>query len=311
MAAAATADDYTVEVLITPPQAAKSIFGALEKLVTDVNMHFTSKGMSIISMNTSETVLVYLLLDATKLAKYACRKEHHTVGINVPNLYKKVHALTPGEAIKFASLTRNGTLLWRLETRIEHLNKHIVLDMNTKDIPELVEGLTKQDYPLSVTMRSSDFQNTIKEVSVFAEDFVTITVYANRLAFSGVNESDGASGVIGMDHNTTVSATADGAAAKAATAADADVVLCEDSYALRHLQMFAKAVSSLDETVTLYMNRGQPLFIEVNACDLGVMKVALAPRNRDDEEEATAAAALGADAPMGDAAAAALAYKPE
>ena len=66
---------YLMQSKTVQSNAFKTLIEALKEILNDANLEFDKDGITIMAMDTSHTVLVYLKLDSFKFEYYHCEKK--------------------------------------------------------------------------------------------------------------------------------------------------------------------------------------------------------------------------------------------
>ena len=84
---------YKFEVKTIQVNPIKTLFESIRDILQDVNIEFSQEGMKIITMDSTQTILVHLKLESTSFEYYYCR-ENTTIGVNTEHLFKIIKTLT-------------------------------------------------------------------------------------------------------------------------------------------------------------------------------------------------------------------------
>ena len=87
-----------VEAKTVQTGAIKQCNEALKEILTDANIEWSDKGLKIITLDPSNTILVHLKLEKENFEYFYC-KHKIFVGINVLNLFKLLRTLTNNDAL--------------------------------------------------------------------------------------------------------------------------------------------------------------------------------------------------------------------
>ena len=87
-----------VEAKTVQTGAIKQCNEALKEILTDANIEWNEKGLKIITLDPSNTILVHLKLERENFEYFYC-KHKISVGINVLNLFKLLRTLTNNDAL--------------------------------------------------------------------------------------------------------------------------------------------------------------------------------------------------------------------
>ena len=87
-----------VEAKTVQTNAIKQCNEALKEILTDANIEWNEKGLKIITLDPSNTILVHLKLEKENFEYFHCTKRMF-IGINVLNLFKLLRTLTNNDAL--------------------------------------------------------------------------------------------------------------------------------------------------------------------------------------------------------------------
>ena len=87
-----------VEAKTVQTSAIKQMNEALKEILTDANIEWNEKGLKIITLDPSNTILVHLKLEKENFEYFHCQKRMF-IGINVLNLFKLLRTLTNNDAL--------------------------------------------------------------------------------------------------------------------------------------------------------------------------------------------------------------------
>src|SRR6056300_190980 len=85
--------------------AVKSVFEVLKEILNDVNIYFTSKGVSIVTLDTARSSLVDLQLSADNFEEYEC-PEPVIAGINIANTFKLLKSISNSDVLTISITTK-------------------------------------------------------------------------------------------------------------------------------------------------------------------------------------------------------------
>ena len=259
----------------------KALGEALKENLVDVNIKFNEQGMKIQALDVSQSVLIHLKLEATNFEKFYCEKPIE-VGLNV---------LTLNRLLK--QMTNNDTLVWQMEksdlnslfmivqnkekgqeirTKIPLLD----LDCDTYDVPAMefdsIITIPSEDYRKIV----SDLNQLCKVVEIKSIDdsliFATVPKYDNDIQQPieqeiRLKKHDDSEQAGGQSQGLEISKNNGG--------------IIQGYYNMAHLSRFSKCVN-LSHTVRLFMKNDFPIILCFDVGNLGMLKVAISPKNEDD-----------------------------
>lgn len=250
----------------------KKILDATKELVESANWDCSSNGISLQAMDSSHVSLVALLLRSDGFEPYRCDRNIN-LGINMTNMTKIMKCASNDDVITISSETDSpDSINFMFESKDQ--DRVSEYSMKLMDIDAEHLGIPETNHEAVIKMPSSEFQRIIRDLHTIGES-VTIKVDKEGIKFS-------ANGELGEGSvNLKQSSSAD-------EKEDEQIVIdlqesVELSFALRYLNMFAKA-SSLSDSVTLSMSKDVPLVVEYRIGEMGYVRYYLAPKINEDEE---------------------------
>ena len=75
----------------------KTMITAMKEFIVETNVDITPKGISIVNMDKSHTIVVNINLPAEKFELYDCKKERIVIGLKVSSLFKFLSVLENNE----------------------------------------------------------------------------------------------------------------------------------------------------------------------------------------------------------------------
>ena len=71
----------------------RTLMTALKDILLETNITFTPKGIKIVNMDKSHTILAHLSLDADKFESYYCKFSKIIIGVNMFHLFKLINSI--------------------------------------------------------------------------------------------------------------------------------------------------------------------------------------------------------------------------
>lgn len=244
----------------------KSIIEVLKEIINDTNIEVNSKGMKILTMDSSHSCLVSLRLVAENFDTYSCSTSMH-LGINMMSLFKLLKSVSSNDTVgmRIEDDTPN-----ELQIVVKNLDKksHTVYNLKLLDIN--VESIDIPDVStdLLVTIPSIDLLRVLRDISNLSE---TVTIMAEDEVLQISCEGDFANQI------TRLGSAEHGLSFKYN---GGRVNVCAD-YNVKYLIMFSKS-SNVSPIMELHLKRDYPLIMKFPV-SLGVMTFALAPKVSGDE----------------------------
>lgn len=261
-------------------------------LITDVNIHASHAGLVYQCLDNSHVAMVHLIMPAEAFDHYRC-DQATTLGVNMASLSKLMTAgVGDDSSLTLTNDPANPDVLGMQfenakQTRISRFDlKLIDIDAENMGIPEV-------EYPVNVSMPSSEFVRIIKELSAIG-DTISIAATKEGVKFSVVG--DKATGtIVCRPTSDDVDLDEKAKAERVEIKVSAEFTLL---FSARYLKDFGKG-SVVNDRVTIRMDDNVPLVVEYMLPENnGRLRFYLAPKIEDGnaaEKAAAAVAAGGAD----------------
>jgi proliferating cell nuclear antigen len=246
-----------LELHTVQTSAIKTLVEALKELLTDTVVEFDETGLKIITTDTAHVILVHLRLYANKFEYYNITQKKIAIGVSCINLHKIIRAANSGDTLGMYILEDD---ISRLHITLSNTEKNSrstyslnLLDMDPSDI-----DIPPEQFPVVITMPSTDFQKVVRDMSAIA-DHCELCSVGNQLIFR-------CSGEFSTLETTLSDANPD---------ASSDIV--QGVFSLRHLVLFSKC-TSLASNVSIFLKMSYPLVCRYSVASLGEIKLALTPQ---------------------------------
>eukprot|EP00037_Helgoeca_nana_P012759 m.116538 g.116538 ORF g.116538 m.116538 type:complete len:266 (-) comp21631_c0_seq2:160-957(-) len=251
----------------------KKILESVKDLVESANWDCSSNGISLQAMDSSHVSLVSLLLRYDGFSPYRCDRNIN-LGINIQSMTKIMKCASNDDYITLSAKTDSpDAVTFTFES--PNADRVSEYEMKLMDIDSEHLGIPDTDHEATVKMPAGEFQRIVRDLSSIGES-VNINVTKEGIKFSTTGELG----------NGNVHLKQTGGADED----DKDEVVielqepCSLTFALRYLNMFAKA-TPLSDSVTLSMSKDVPLVVEYKIGEMGYIRYYLAPKIEEDEEE--------------------------
>lgn len=277
---------YHVELKTLQGMVFKTLAEALKELLTETVIEFDPSGMKIVSINTSQTVLVHLHLEADKFEHYECER-NQKVGINMLNLHKLFKTITNNDTltifIEKNDINNLGIKIEKCDKNIKNTYKLAMMDLKHPIKMPVLE------FNKTITMPSADFQKICRDMSSIA-DFVEIKDVQNQLIFNCRGEFCSQETILCDSKSTGVHLMSAGEGGDAEGGpedegfggADPHAIV-QGVFSIKSLVMFTKCTNLCDK-VDLLMKNDFPLLVRYGVASLGEIKLLLSPHMEDDED---------------------------
>ena len=263
-----------LEVKTVQSGAFRVLIEALKEILTDVNIDFTMKeekelengdkevvgGISIIAMNSANSVLIHLRLDAINFDYYSCLKKKLTIGVNMGNLFKLIKTMNNTDTL---TLFMDDDDMNKLGIRIENAEKNYVstFKLNLMDIDEYEIHIPPTEFTSVINMPAQEFHKICRDLNPIA-DYVEIKSVGKKLIFSIKGDIASNEIVLGETSNglTVIN--------------DENNTIIQGIYDLKNLTLFTKC-TNLCTNIDMYMKNDYPLVIRYAVASLGQIHLCL------------------------------------
>ena len=230
--------NYLFELKTVQSSAFRILVEALKEILTDANIQLDSKGIKIMTMDPSHTVLVHLKLEGNKFEKYICHKKT-TIGLSMLCLFKLIKTMNNSDTLCLYIEKDDPN---RLGIRIENGDKNSLtkFKLNLMDLPEEEIDIPPATFESVLTMPSNDFQKICRDMHNIADN-IEIKSVGNQLIFSCKGDYATQDTIIGETHSgmSFIQNNNPG-----------EVV--QGIFALKHLVLFTKC-TNLCNSIELYL----------------------------------------------------------
>jgi proliferating cell nuclear antigen len=256
---------YIFELKTVQSSIFRVLIEALKEILPDTNIEFNSKGIKIITMDISHTVLVHCKLDAHQFEYYQC-EDKIVVGLNMLYFFKLIKGMNNNETLSLF-IERND--ISRLGIRIENGEKNTVstFKLNLLDLDEEEITIPPVRFSSVLNIPSSDFQKICRDMSNLT-NLMEIKSVGNRLIFTC--QGDFAQQETVMEE----SSTNDGILY---IEKKDEGKIVQGVFSLKHLVLFTKC-TNLCNSIQMYIENDYPLIIVYQIGSLGEIRFCLAPK---------------------------------
>jgi proliferating cell nuclear antigen len=163
----------------------KTLIESLKDILADVNIEFNEEGMKIITMDSTQTILVHLKLESSNFEYYYCKNKIF-VGVNMNNLFKIIKTLTINDSLTFfMEEADENTLGISIVNGDKNRKTTIKFKLIDLDIVNFKAPSTKFDSIL--TMPSDEFNKICRDMSALT-DVIEIKSVGNQLILGGLGD---------------------------------------------------------------------------------------------------------------------------
>ncbi len=237
----------------------KNVFESIKDLVDQGTFICSKRGVEFKTLDSSHIVYIHISMKKGGFEKFSCEKENGetTFSADITTMIKVLKWIKGGEELEW-NVTEDKMEFVIGEDKAKKFNLRLIdLEYEELEISEI-------DYDCKLTMSTSDFSTTFKDLSLFSDDVMIKTNDDNELVLSVSGIIGDGSVIIKNDCSTTI-----------------DI---KDSfnlkYSLPYILNFTKA-SSLADNVTIYFSNNSPAIFEYKIEKYGFLKFYLAPKDSD------------------------------
>lgn len=257
-------EKYSVKWLTCQPGLIKTLFEALNGILTDVNINFTKEMTYIYMMNSVQTVFVDLKLYADKFDEYYFNPENKnniTTGIRMDILNKKIKSLNNNCVLSLFHLKQMPKELGIMDEINDRGSRTIsYLKTIDLDLQDLKDGIKDNQYKTIISIDSSYFCKLIRDAHGFVSN-IDLKVYEDTLMLT--YEGDSIKTVIEVkESKETMSFLLN----------EEPSNIKQGKYSLKILSSFTKC-TGISKHVRLYISNDLPMHLEYKVGNLGRVKL--------------------------------------
>lgn len=252
-----------IEIHTVQTNIIKILVEALKEIITDTNIEFNNSGIRISTIDSSQTLLVYLKLEASQFERYFV-KNCTVIGVSMLNLYKITKTITQNDTLTFF-VDKND--INKLGIRIHNTEKNYTTTYRLKlmDLNEESVEIPSAEFGSIITMPSNQFQKICRDMSVFT-DIMEIKSIGENLILSCNGDF--------AEQETVLGETKEGVSFVKNNEPDN---IIQGYYNLKSLVLFTKC-TNLCNNIEIYLRNNFPIIIKYEVGDLGELKLCLAPK---------------------------------
>lgn len=238
------------------------LFEALKEIITDGNIILDNTGIKISTMDSSQTLLVYLKLNNDKFEYYHC-SSRMIIGVNMLNLFKIIKTVTHNDTLTMY-IEENDINKLCIRITNEEKNDTTTYKLKLMDINDDNMDIPPEEFSSVLTMPSSDFQKKCRDMNIYT-DVIEIKNIGDNIILSGVGDS--------IEQETILGPTKDGL-----SIVKNDDEIIQGYYNLKSLVLFTKC-TNLCNNIEIYMQNNYPIIIKYDVGDLGLLRLCLSPKS--------------------------------
>lgn len=250
-------DDTIIYIQTIQGNSIRTLVEGLKDVLIEINFEVDEEGIRVKALNSSQSVFVFLKLEASKFNTFIC-KQKQIWSIYMPDFHKFLKTMGRDDVLTFTQ-TKNQTE--KINIFIDNSEKSLQTkySLNLYDINIETFDVPPQKFSSIITIPSQEFQKICRDMSVLS-DKVEITSLRNRLTFF-------CKGDIGECTKTIGGSVIE----------QENEEIVHGIFSLNHLVQITK-FTSLCNSIELKFKKKYPLVIKYTCAALGELTIALAPK---------------------------------
>jgi proliferating cell nuclear antigen len=226
-------------------------------------------GIRIVAIDTTQTVLINLKLDANKFTSFECKKQKTILGVNLTYLHKLIKSVDRDDVLTFYQDKLDND---ELSIEVENKDSGKLTNDNLKLMDYKKEKLSipNVEYEAYITMNSVEFHKLCREMSQLAE-YVDIRCLKNKIEFACKGDYANRKIVFRTDNPSKDNVTVEYPAQNANKP-----LIVQGIYELKNLVAFGKC-GQLCDKIEIFMKNDFPLVIKYQVASLGRLYLCLSP----------------------------------
>lgn len=248
----------------------KRIVDGLKELINNINLEANSEGLNLQAMDSAHVCLVWLKLNESGFAEYRCDKTTN-LGLSLQDLSKVLKLAGNDDEMSLTSDINSSSLTIKFVNKKTERSSEFQLNLINLEVDSL--GIPSCEYPSSITMNSSEFFKTCKEISTLSETLNINITDKNMATFNYEGKLGNGKTILKTNKDEKGENTV--------------LIKCNESvnkrYGLSYINNFSKA-SSLSNLVEVNFSENFPMKIHLDIDELGFIEFYLAPKLDDDDE---------------------------
>lgn len=260
-----------MKFVLDKSQTFKKIIDSVKDLIPETIFECSFDEILVQAMDSSHVCLCKLSLKKNGFQEYSC-PEDFIIGLSLLNLSKilKCSQNTDSLEISVEKDNENMDIIFKSSKKgkTSDLKKKGEFEMKLMEIDQEGIEIPDTEYPCEVTIKSSEFQKIIKDMSSLGDN-CSIKILENGVRFSVSGDIGNAE--ISLDHDDNF----------------CTIKKCSEeiecSFAIRYLSEFTKA-TALSDTVTLKLSKDFPMVVSYEIIGSVINEI---ENNEDDEENET------------------------
>lgn len=279
-----TSAGFFFETIQSP--AFRVLSESLKDVLVDANYMFSAKrGIEVISLDSTETVIVHMHIPADRVERFdiGCAAEprpQYALGINTQSLFRAVKNVTTTDTLALRYEEAKPHVLNVEISNAERQSKLIYsLNLLTMPVPKCeLAKIDLREYDVQVTLPSAQLQKMCKELLNANAQTIEMAVSKNSLRIRAVLTSLNLQVVLFEKKGLSTIAFQNASMCTRFETASDDYFVVFGEFPMRQLQAFAKCTNSTP-SVEVFLCSGRPLVTQYHAATLGSLRYYIAPVN--------------------------------
>lgn len=248
---------------------------SLKEILVDCVFKFTPKGVSVVSMDNTKSIIVQLLLFKDNIERYTCDDDYY-LAINLNTFFKVIKTITTSDCIAFRYSEDEPNYLSisieSIEKRSKNTYRMQLLQFDNNE--ELTFDIAVFDTVLQ--MQSYYFQKTCKDLMNTGGTYVELQTTNECVIFKSDDNL--------LACELSLYETAEGFRFKKKPQHCTDAVVSYGIFTLKHLVTFTKC-TTLCPVVTLYLQKDMPLVLQYQVANLGIIRYCVASLDETEKKQ--------------------------
>ncbi len=262
-----------MEIKTVGGNSIRLLIEALKDILQDVNFIINDKGIKIVSMDSSHTVLIFLKLDSENFDIFNIDtytnedgevvSKEYILGVNMPQLFKLIKVIGTNDTLTFFLKENNHS---ELGIKIEDCNRNSIttyflklLDLNYTEI-----SVPPVTFKSIITIPSQLFQKHIRDMNNLS-DLIEIKCTNNQLFLTIKGEF--------CHQETILGESISGVNFEESNSNE----IIQGYFSLKHLVQFTKC-TGLCQQLKIFLKNNYPIIFEYSVSTLGIIRLCLAPK---------------------------------
>lgn len=261
---------------------------SLKDVLVDANFMFSAeRGVEVISLDSTETVIVHMHIPADRVERFSINggtggdaSTAYALGINTQSLFRAVKNVTTTDTVALRYEECQPQVLNVEISNAERQSKLIYsLNLLTMPVPKCeLAKIDLRDYDVQVTLPSTQLQKMCKELLNANAHTIEMAVSKNSLRIRAVLTSLNLQVVLFEKKGLSTIAFQNPTMRNAFASAQESHFVVFGEFPMRQLQAFAKCTNSTP-SVEIFLCSGRPLVTQYHAATLGSLRYYIAPVN--------------------------------